>query len=220
MHYLSQFESIGDNCEFGLLQQSHGIHDGGLFKWAQVWNVESLIDVIENNFRDAFVFENAVPAWDDMIVDAKYRVLYHSKLRSEVVDGIRSWTERSLAQRRLLYAVEYEKRLHLVTKFREIAAEGSKIFVFKANYGVTGAQADRLADALGKLGPTRLLVVEQANGSKNAGDVEVISPNLLKGYIERFAPYENAHDFVSWSWERLCKKALRIENDASLSLVG
>jgi hypothetical protein len=35
-------------------------------------------------------------------------------------------------------------------------------------------------------------------------------PGLLKGRIDRFAPYENAHDLSFEPWLRLCLQARRI----------
>ena len=33
-------------------------------------------------------------------------------------------------------------------------------------------------------------------------------PGLLKGYIDRFAPEDNAHDFSFDGWMRVCANAL------------
>ena len=40
-----------------------------------------------------------------------------------------------------------------------------------------------------------------------AGTVEVVMPGLLKGYIDRFAPDDNAHDLSFEGWLRVCANA-------------
>jgi hypothetical protein len=37
--------------------------------------------------------------------------------------------------------------------------------------------------------------------------VEVVMPGLLKGYIDRFAPDDNAHDLSFDGWLRVCANA-------------
>jgi hypothetical protein len=40
--------------------------------------------------------------------------------------------------------------------------------------------------------------------------VERCGPHLLKGYIDRFAPRENAYDFSLPVWLQICTKALEL----------
>jgi hypothetical protein len=53
-----------------------------------------------------------------------------------------------------------------------------------------------------------LLWVVPAERDRPAGTVEVMMPGLLKGYIDRFAPENNAHDFSFGAWMKVCANAL------------
>jgi hypothetical protein len=49
-----------------------------------------------------------------------------------------------------------------------------------------------------------------ADAAHPSGTVEVVFPGLLRGYIERFAPYENAHDLLLNDWLEVCANAYRL----------
>ena len=59
-------------------------------------------------------------------------------------------------------------------------------------------------------GPTALLWVEQQDRDHPAGTVEWVATGLLKGYIDRFAPAENAHALSLDCWLAICRNALKL----------
>jgi hypothetical protein len=61
--------------------------------------------------------------------------------------------------------------------------------------------------ALNRFGPATLLWVVPAEAGRPSGSVEVLMPGLLKGYIDRFAPEDNAHDLSFDGWLQLCANA-------------
>jgi hypothetical protein len=56
--------------------------------------------------------------------------------------------------------------------------------------------------------------VELQDAKHPAGTVEMISDGLIKGYIDRFAPGENAHDLSIDCWIELCRNALALVRGA------
>jgi hypothetical protein len=60
---------------------------------------------------------------------------------------------------------------------------------------------------LNRYGDNMLLWVVPTEPDRPAGTVEVVMPGLLKGYIDRFAPDDNAHDFSFEGWLRVCANA-------------
>ena len=72
--------------------------------------------------------------------------------------------------------------------------------------------------ALARYGDNTLLWVVPAETDRPAGTVEVIMPGLLRGYIDRFAPDDNAHDFSFEGWLHVCANAwalARLRNSKS-----
>jgi hypothetical protein len=68
---------------------------------------------------------------------------------------------------------------------------------------------DLLAHLL-RYGPNTLLWVELADDDHPAGTVAWHGKGLLKGYIDRFAPGENAHDLSLDCWITICREAYRM----------
>jgi hypothetical protein len=100
----------------------------------------------------------------------------------------------------------------LVRKLREDLAEGEKIFVYHGMGRLGGADALPLVTALRRYGPNTLLWVELADADHPAGTVEPAGTGLLKGYIDRFAPGEDAHDLSLDCWIAICREAWRLHH--------
>jgi hypothetical protein len=70
----------------------------------------------------------------------------------------------------------------------------------------------RLVEALRVYGPAELLWVTLHDSEHPPGTVEAVAPGLLKGYIDRFAPGENAHALSLECWIALCRNALALQH--------
>jgi hypothetical protein len=84
----------------------------------------------------------------------------------------------------------------------------NKIFVYKFGAAVTEEEILPLHMALNRRSETTLLWVVPAERDCPPGTVEVLMPGLLKGYIDRLAPNDNAHDLSFEGWLRVCANAL------------
>ena len=65
--------------------------------------------------------------------------------------------------------------------------------------------------ALNESALNRLLWVVPADEAHSPGTVEVLLPGLLRGYVDRFAPYANAPDLSLSAWTAVCEAAWRIQ---------
>ncbi|HTW71172.1 MAG TPA: hypothetical protein VME47_14880, partial [Acetobacteraceae bacterium] len=93
----------------------------------------------------------------------------------------------------------------LLRKFKEDLAAGHKLFVFKGS--LPPDEVYPLLPALRQYGPNRLLYVCPADAAHPPGTVEWAAPDFLVGYVDRFAPEENAHDLSLDSWLAVCRAA-------------
>jgi hypothetical protein len=64
--------------------------------------------------------------------------------------------------------------------------------------------------ALNRHHDATLLWVVPAERDRPPGTVEVLMPGLLRGYIDRFAPGDNAHDLSFDGWLRVCTNAVAL----------
>ncbi len=195
-----RFESLGENCEFGLFQRRCDAEPLGLLRFSSTF-MRNLIRGVESGFADIGANEDIEPRLEGearkefMIHERKYGLVYHSF----VFEGERSvWLMREQEAARLKF---------LRRKFIEELEAAEKIFVYRHRAETTLEEILPLYMALTRYGPATLLWVVPAVPGQPAGAIEVLMPGLMKGYIDRFAPEDNAHDLSFDGWLRLCANA-------------
>jgi hypothetical protein len=195
-----QFESLGENCEFGLFQRRCDAEPLGLLRFSSTF-MRNLIRGIDNGFEGLGGVDDidprleGAPRKEYMIHEKKFGLVYHTF----VYEGQRSvWLMREQESARLKF---------LRRKFMEELEATDKIFVYKLASGVSEEEILPLLMALNRYGDATLLWVVPAERDRPVGTVEIVMPGLLKGYIDRFAPDDNAHDFSFDGWLRVCANA-------------
>jgi hypothetical protein len=98
----------------------------------------------------------------------------------------------------------------LQRKLLEDLGNGEKIFVCKRNAPTADQEILGVHAALSRHAHNTLLWVVQADTLHAPGSVERLMPGLLKGYIDQFAPYDNAHDLSFEVWLEICANAARL----------
>mgnify|MGYP005809892913 CR=1 FL=1 len=193
-----QFESLGENCEFGLVQRRCDIEPLGLLRFSSTF-LRNLIRGLENGFDGLGDPEEIEPRLEGkgpkkeyMIHEGRFGLVYHTF----VYEGQRTVS--------LIREQESARLKFLRRKFLEDLETGGKLFVYKRNSTVSEEEVLPLLLALHRHGSNRLLWVVPADEAHPSGTVELAQPGLFKGYIERFAPDENAHDFAFEGWMRVC----------------
>jgi len=198
-----EFESLGDNCEFGLVQRSVGAEPLGLLRFAGFYlpveiRLERLAAALENDFvglglLETISVEAAGESREFLVNESAYNLMYHSFMHEGQIDP------EVLRQR------EATRLSFLRRKLLEDLKNGEKIWVWKSNLKLPFDQIERLVTVLRRHGPNILLWVVEAGDADRPGSVERITDNLLKGYVERFAPYHNAPDISPQSWLEVCQ---------------
>ena len=196
---MMRFESLGENCEFGLVQRRCGAEPLGLFRFAST-PLPKLTAVLAAGFEGFATSDNLVVELSDngreyMIADRRFGLRYHAWVLAGEI------SPEDLHEREV-------RRLPLLT--RKLIADlelGEKIFVYHGMSALTLEEARGLHAALRRYGPGTLLWIELADADHPAGSVEQPTPGLLKGYMDRLAPSENAHDLSLDCWIKVCRQA-------------
>jgi hypothetical protein len=206
-----KFESVGENCEFGLFQRRCDSEPLGLLRFSSTF-MRNLIRGVDNAFDGLGEIEHIDPRLEGgprkefMIHEKKYGLVYHTF----VYEGQRSiWLMREQESARLKF---------LRRKFMEELHAAEKIFIYRFGGPISEEEILPLLMALNRHGPATLLWVVPAERNRPPGTVEVLMPGLLKGYIDRFAPDDNAHDLSFDGWLRVCANACvldRLERSAA-----
>jgi hypothetical protein len=207
---LLAFESLGDNCEFGLVQRAGGVDPLGLLRFAGI-SIHRLIDGIKRGFEGLGTFDTITvevgpdPRWAEyMVTESLYGLRYHSGVMAGEMgaDDLRRREARRLP--------------FLSRKLLEDLEVGEKICVWKSPGTSELTQVYPLLSALRSRGRTTLLWVVQSDGEQIPGTLELLDDDFIKGYIGRFAPYDNAGDIQADSWFELCQRAYHLVHPEEL----
>ncbi len=208
-----KFESVGENCEFGLFQRRCDAEPLGLLRFSSTF-VRNLVRGVECGFEGLGEIDDidprleGAPRAEYMIHEKKYGLVYHTF----VYEGQRSaWLMREQESARLKF---------LRRKFMEDLQVAEKIFVYRFAGPIAEEEILPLHMALNRYGPVTLLWVVLAERDRPAGTVEVLMPGLLKGYIDRFAPADNAHDLSFDGWLRVCANACVLDRLQSFAVAA
>ena len=196
---LMAFESVGHDCEFGLLQRQHGIEPLGLFRFSGQPHrlaIEAIHSQFEA-FRDPASIEvtSAPPASEHIIFVRPYGMWFHTH-----IDQSSASVEQVAEQQR-------KRLLFLGRKFIEDVREASKIFVLKDDKLPCDAQSLAVFTTLSQFGPITMVCVRQADLHHPSGSLEVIRPGLYYGYITEFGIPGVALPRSSDDWLTLCRAA-------------
>ncbi|TWB13043.1 hypothetical protein FBZ89_12110 [Nitrospirillum amazonense] len=189
-----RFESLGQNCEFGLVQRRAGADPLGLFRWSST-AISSILRGIKSEFKDigaadSIVVETA-PSREFMVREKTYGLFYHT------------WIFEGQANAEEIRARETKKLLFLARKFMTDLEDGEKVLLYKHDPRLNDAQLMELKDGIRNVSNNPILVVSIAN-NEPPGLVVDVGDNVYLAYMDRFAPSQNAYDFSFNCWVQIC----------------
>jgi hypothetical protein len=197
---LAQFQSLGRDCEFGLVQRQCGAEPLGLFRFSNP-SPELILRLVKTNF-DGFGDNSTVeldqqrPRREWIVVDKANGLREHTFIR----EGDRDEAVIRAHQKKRTYFL----RQLMISSI----AEGDKIFVIKAGRGVlTQELAIAISEALRERGPNWLLWADQGT---DVGRIDVLADGLLRGIVDIKAKLPDAPRSSTASWLAVLIGAWRI----------
>jgi hypothetical protein len=197
------FDSVGDSCEFGLMQRHVGRERMSFLRYGGVGNVFALAEAIADGLtlfdHPGSVHMHApVGEWITMVPGLD--LSFHT-----------GRSEHSIAWNRI--AEEERQKLAFTAQlFIEDCQAGEKIFVYRVHRDERGGPdgtrgMDALHDALRRHGPARLLWVNVADEAHGHATVRHERDGLWRGWIDHLAPPWDAFDSRPRSWLALLAEA-------------
>ena len=152
---LMQFESIGENCEFGLVQRHFGAEPLGLLRWVSL-APEALCLALENEFEgldDAQDLKVELVGPEYHMLESRYQMRMHTFI-------VRSEYSGTLEQ---LHAQLHRRLKYLKNKFLEDLRAGEKTLVWQSGVGsiLSDETVLRLYNAVSAYGDSALVVVRR-----------------------------------------------------------
>jgi hypothetical protein len=200
---VTDFESLGNNCELGIVQRSLGAEPLGLFRWAGINHVEMLINALHSQFEGLgdprFVDHEVLRGWDHhAAIDKKFGFYFHTDLDpTQVADRPED--------RGRLAAHEGRRLKFLVGNLLNVLRTGEKILVYRQKAPLEPGQLDRLSKAIARIGPSTLLLIIE-DPSREPGAIEVKHEALIIGYA-RVLSNENPPNIDFDAWHRIIPAA-------------
>jgi len=202
--FMYNFESLGENCEFGLVQRFCGAEPFlSLLRFASM-GLPTLLRALDVGFQDFSEDANIElhPEGEGRrelgVFEKRYGVQFHTFRYQGEVDEEQL---RASEAKRLAYCARL-----LVRDLKR----GNKIFVVKRNVALREEEILPLYAALSAYGRNDLLWMVPSDAEHASGSVEVVLPGLFKGYIARFAPIEDAYDLTLDAWLEVCANAYKL----------
>lgn len=199
---MMSIESLGDNCEFGMLQRRFGAEPLGLLRFAGI-SLPNLIEAMSSGFE-------RVGNQEGMLIE----ILSSGEYLVHDAYGIEQHTfvyRHEISQDR--FAVQTARRsAFLRNKLLEDLRDGSKLFVYRID-AITQAQALEVHAAMRTYGRPNLLCVQKADAYHPAGTVETVQEGLMLGYVSRFAVQEGLQDCEYGDWLAVCRRAAALRSN-------
>ena len=191
---LLRFESIGDTCEFGIVQRCFGAEPISLLRWAST-PPDHLVAALDTRFAGVGDPDNTVIAvihGEYVTHDKRYHMFSHT-FTPESAEPLEQFTKQHLRR------TQYLRR-----KLLDDLADGDKIFVYKCLQGLSDEQARAIHQAILCYGGRQaLLCVRLEDAAHPRGTLAVLGDGLFVGYIDRFSTVDINVDI----WVELCRKA-------------
>jgi tetratricopeptide (TPR) repeat protein len=203
------FESLGENCEFGLVQRHFDAEPLSLLRWTYV-HADKLVAMLNARFDGLGELRHTrieLTGWKEyFIVDQKFGLGLHTFINEGEVDADTLLHKQSARVRWL--------RDRLI----ESLEDSSKIFMYKFHSAASEDLARQLHAGVRRYGPNTLLCIWQSDMNNPAGSVRQQADGLLYGYIDRVnpvvGPYGESWDILFDQWLSICRNALRLSAGA------
>jgi hypothetical protein len=200
---MHNFESLGHNCEFGLMQRAAGAEPLGLLRFAGI-SMQHLLTGIDQAFEgiddpaQLGVFTERARRGEEFIVHSRrYRINIHSTQNAG-----ETTPEAVLAK--FAPHLAYLRR-----QFQDVLETGSRIFVLQRPGTRTQSQVLPLLTMLRSQGPNILLYVT-ADRSVPTGTVVQERADLFHGYIDKFAELDRGDEPNLAAWISICANTYRM----------
>jgi hypothetical protein len=221
-HILRDFESLGENCSFGLVQRKSGVEVLGLLRFANT-KLISLLHGLDEEFAAArspdesrIDLDKAEPR-EYVLRLPRYGIRWHTTVHEGEADA------------ELVFEQHAGKLRYLQRKFCEGIRAGRKIYVIVRSdphkVGVVGsgwasnpiyelkpdplglAEALSVYAALSREVQNTLLYLVPACDGHPSGTVEQLAPGLLRGYLGNFFISDNPAQRDHADWVRVAANA-------------
>jgi hypothetical protein len=198
---LQAFEGLGDNCDFGVLQQrAVGIEQFGLFRFATC-KPEDVAALLRSRF-------DYLGEPDDLWLDPvePRREFWVKSRKSSFEAHTDRYADRDDAE--VIRLAQIEKVRYLKGRLMRDLSRGRRLAVWKG--AADRAVMQEMAKQLRSYASTNCLLWVTVDPNHASGSVERASDELMLGFLSRYGDYEGGPRLPVVEWVTVCAKAYRM----------
>jgi capsular polysaccharide biosynthesis protein len=197
------FESLGENCDFGLMQRCAGVEPLGIYRFSGT-SLDQLLSALDNKFEGvgdpenfSLVLAGRAPNREFMVAELTIGG-YHTF----ICEGEMEPDELRTRQAKHL---KFLRR-----KILEDLRTAEKIWVWKEAVPSDPDRIFTLLRTLQRFGPNKLFWATVGDETPRPGTVEQLGPDLIRGYVKPRPEEGSSEPFPSTPWFEACENAYRI----------
>ncbi len=202
---LMDIQSLGANCELGMVQRHFGAEPFGLFRWAST-PLPNLVRALEARFEGFGLPENLEVWMDDAtefhVIDKVFGFKNHSFAFQN------KGAKREDILRREATRLPFLKRLLI-----EDLECSSKLFCFHDADKSSLDKVKALAGAVNRFNLNFLLWVCSSKDSEKIGTARILAPNIIIGFVDRFEKSTDVRNPSSDVWLKVIRQAHSLWRD-------
>jgi hypothetical protein len=193
-----KFESLGENCEFGLVQRRFEAEPLGFLRWTAI-PPGTLIRLLESGFEgigDIGTLMLRRATWGEYYLkDKATGVIFHTYLNDCGPDES------------LFLKKQSARLIWLKNKLIEDLGSGGKVFIYKVHSECTDEGMSRIASLIRGYGDNGLLCVRCAPAGVTPGSIRSSSDDgMITGYLSRICPTpDNVWHICYDEWLSICR---------------
>ena len=230
---LKQFESVGDNCNFGLVQRKAGVEVLQLLRFGNA-PVQALLRAFADDFAalstggaDLSVSQGEPPLREFYVNAPRYGIRWHTLrypnsstaeaifeehairlryLRQKFYQGLRSQRKIYVIARATPDMVTF-----LAPRVADVSSHNDRLGYFIQSEPLRAAEVAPVLQYLNGFGRNTLLYIVPSCPGKPAGTVELLSPGLMRGYLDHLAVSDDTAIRDHAGWLRVLGNAWRLD---------
>ncbi len=189
------FQSLGSNCELGLVQRYFGREPLGLFRFSTtpLKGLLLFLRASTDPFLSAPLQVTVADSGEYTVSLQPYGFVFYTGVSSTALPPGEVGDRQS-------------KRLRFLwRKLTEDLEDANQIFIYKSGPRMARSRIEQLALLLRRRGPNHLLWVTPAEAGRPVGTVEIVAPGVMRGYIDRLALDTGIPSYDMW--RVICRRA-------------
>jgi hypothetical protein len=197
------FESLGENCDFGLMQRHAGVEPLGIYRFSGT-NLDQLLSALDNEFEGVGDPENF------SVVLAGRAPHREFMIAERTIGGYHTFIGEGEMEPDEVRIRQAKHLKFLRRKILEDLRTAEEIWIWREAIPSNPDRILTLLKTLQRFGPNKLFWATMGDETNPPGTVEQLGPDLIRGYIKARPEEGSSEPFPSKPWFEACEDAYRI----------